>query len=114
AFRGAKYKWLPIICGSMYIISWLTDFFYFSKFHFFFYSFSYTVGNFLLLILILNFFIRLATSDAIITFRQNMLFWMSLGMLIYYLGSFPYFGLRNTIAYNYREINITYNYIVFI
>jgi hypothetical protein len=114
AQNKSKFRWLPIVCAAVYCASWLTDIFYFSKMQFVFYSFSYTVGNLLLLVLVLRFFIQLVTSDDILTFSQNMLFWVSLGALMFYLGTFPYYGLRNSIAYNYREIYITYSYIVYI
>jgi len=114
AFKLTRIYWLPIVCLIVYITSWLMDVFFFGKWEFIFNSFSCTIGNLLLLILILSYFIQLVTSNAILTFRNNMLFWVSLGLLLYYLGAFPYYGLRNTIAYNYREINITYTYIMYV
>lgn len=43
-----------------------------------------------------------------------MLFWISLGLLIYYLGAFPYYGMRNVLAKEYKEIYITYGYIIYV
>ena len=111
-FSNTKIKWLPIVCAIVYLVSWLMDILYFSQHHFFFYSFSYTIGNLLLLVLTLRFFMQLVTSDAILTFRKNMMFWVSSGLMLFYLGTFPYYGLRNTIAYNYIDIYTTYSYIV--
>lgn len=114
SYKTSKYKWLPIACTVIYLLSWMMDILYFSKLEFFFYSFSYTVGNLLLLVLILGYFIRLVTSDAILGFRQDMLFWVGTGMLIYYLGSFPYYGLRNTLIKNYQDAHVTYTYIMYV
>lgn len=114
SFKAKKYKWLPAVCTVVYFCSWIVDMVYLSRLRFSFYSFSYTVGNLVLLVLILTYFIQLVTSDAILNFRTDMMFWVSLGLLFYYLGSFPYYGLRNTIAYNFRELNITYSYIVLV
>lgn len=113
-FNTKKYSKLPLLCIIAYVISLFIDIIYFSKHQFPFYSFSYSVGNLLLLILILLFFIQLTSSDAVLTYRGDMMFWICVGLLIYFLGSFPYYGLRNTFAYKYRNINITYNYIVLI
>jgi uncharacterized membrane protein YfcA len=114
SFKKTKYSWLPVVCSGVYVLSWVLDIIYFNKMRFIFYSLSYTVGNLLLLVLILQFFIRLVMSDEILTFRKNMLFWVSSGLLLFYLGSFPYYGLRNTIAYNYQDIYTTYSYIAYI
>lgn len=114
SYKLSKYNWLPIVSLVVYLASWMLDVLYFSKLQFFFYSFSYTIGNLLLLVLIMGYFIRLVTSDAILDFRHDMFFWVGSGMLLYYLGAFPYYGLRNTLAYNYREIYNTYNYIMYV
>lgn len=114
AFKAGKYRWLPAVCTTVYFLCWIIDMAYLSKLRLSFYSFSYTIGNLVLLVLILWYFIQLVNSNAILTFRSNMMFWVSLGLLLYYLGSFPYYGLRNTIAYNFRELNITYSYIVLV
>ncbi len=43
-----------------------------------------------------------------------MLFWVSLGLLLYYLGAFPYYGLRNVLARDFQGVYITYTYIVYV
>ncbi len=40
-----------------------------------------------------------------------MLFWVSLGLLLYYLGTFPYYGLRNTFVKDFHDVFVTYTYI---
>ena len=113
-FQFKENKRLPIICAGMYLFSFLVDVFYFSKHQFPFYSFSYSIGNLLLLILILLFFIQLTNSDAILNYRQDMMFWICLGLLIYYLGTCPYYGLKNTFAYKYKKIRDVYNRIALV
>jgi hypothetical protein len=112
ALRRASINWLPRACAVIYLLSWLADIFYVSQFHFFFYSISYTIGNLLLLILILSFLMKLTGSNAILTFRQNMFFWVSFGLLLFYLGSFPYYLLRNDIAYKHPNLNIAYTNVI--
>lgn len=105
---------LPIVFVGIYLLAWLIDVFYLSNKSFWFYSFSYTIGNLLLLILILRFFKKLTLSDEILYFKQNVLFWISFGLLLFYLGTFPYYGLRNTLVLNYKSIYLTYSSIVII
>ncbi len=108
-----KYRGLPIVCACIYLLCWLIDRVYIGKQLFSFYSFSYTIGNLLLLVLIWRYFIHLVTSNHILFFRNDMLFWISTGLLIFYLGTFPYYGLRNTMSANIPKLYRTYSYIVY-
>lgn len=108
AFRGSSKQSLPVIMGTIYFIGLLADIFYFSHYQFFYYSLSYTIGNIMLLILILNFFLQLVNSDELLKFKQNILFWVSVGLLIYYVGSCPYFALRNLLVYKYYNTVFQY------
>jgi hypothetical protein len=109
-----RFKKLSLVCAALYLLSWFIDLVYFSKLEFVFYSFSYTLGNLLLLILILNYFVQLVTSNNILNFWKDMLFWICTGLLVYYLGTFPYYGLRNTLWKNYTNLYYTYSYIMYI
>jgi hypothetical protein len=102
------------VAAGVYLLSFIVDACYFSRRIYPFYSLSYSVGNLLLLILILSFFYQLINSDAVLTYRSNMMFWICAGLLVFYLGSCPYYGLRNTFAYTYISINILYSKIVLI
>jgi len=107
------YKSLPIFCAGTYLVCWLIDSLYLSKLQFSFYSFSYTIGNLLLLVLILRYFILLVTSNSILGFANDMMFWICTGLLLYYLGTFPFYGLRNTLGTNYPQLYSTYSYIMY-
>ena len=109
-----RFKKLPLICAALYLVSWLTDMLYFSKMKFSFYSFSYTIGTLLLLVVVLRYFILLVTSNNILSFWKDMLFWICTGLLVYYLGTFPYYGLRNTLVDHYPGLYYTYSYIIYI
>ena len=118
AFRRIIYSHLPMICTCIYIACWLADIFYlriyFNQSKFWFDSFSNTMGNLLLLILILRYFTELVSSDAILHFKSDMLFWVSTGLLIFYLGTFPFFGLYNILARVDQEFFLTYKYIMYV
>lgn len=87
-----------LISAVIYIISFLIDQFYFQSTTYWFSSFSYTIGNILLLVLILRLLFRLIRSDDIIIFKEIMMFWVASGIMIFYLGSLPYFGMFNTLS----------------
>lgn len=102
--KTLSYKKLPLFCAILYFTIWLVEnIANFSK-PMFLAEKSYYTGNLLLLILILRYFIILATSDEILNFRTNRMFWICSGLLLYYLGSAPFFGLRSIIIKHYRNL----------
>ena len=100
-FKGGTYAKTPAACAAVYITGWITDHFFLSGKLFVFLSFSYTVGNILLLILVLLFFIQMVKGAGILTFYEDRMFWVCCGLIMFYLGSLPFFGLWNTLAYKY-------------
>lgn len=67
---------------------------------YYFQSLSYTVGNLFILVYLILFFIEFANSEKILAFKKQTIFWIALGMLIFYLGTFPFFGLYNELMKN--------------
>lgn len=58
---------------------------------------SYTTGALLLLVLLILFFVRLSLSSDILYYRGNLMFWVCAGLLLFYLGSLPFYALRYSI-----------------
>ncbi len=113
-FKNKKIKRWPIVGLVTYLGAWITERFFLTDTRTWFMSFSYTVGNAILLILIILFFIKFINSDEILDYKQSMMFWVSLGLLLFYLGTFPYYALRNTLHDNYRQLFNIYFYTSFI
>ena len=67
---------------------------------YYFQSLSYTIGTLFILIYLILFFTELVRSKNIFTFNKLTTFWVGLGMLIFYLGTFPFYGLYNELAKN--------------
>jgi hypothetical protein len=111
---GKKRKQLVILCTSVYIASFIADQIYFKHTNFFFNSFSYCIGNLALLLAIISFFIQFTNTKEIVRYKSSMIFWVSLGALIFYLGSLPFFGLYNLLYKEYYEAFVVYSYIMFI
>lgn len=106
-------RW-PLYAAAIYLICWLIDSLYIKgKMKLLFDSFSYTMGNILLLVLILSFFIKFIKSEELLKYRSNNMFWVCLGLLVFYLGSLPFYGIRTTLYRQYRDIFYLYWYIQF-
>lgn len=102
---------LPVIAAVIYIASILTEVFLIKGRPMWFFSFSYTVGTILLVVLIITYLLKFVNSDAILAYKSDMMFWVSAGLAIFCLGTLPFFALRNTLYYQYRDVFIIYNYI---
>jgi hypothetical protein len=88
----------------LYVLSFFAELFILNDKKFWFLSFSYTTGNIVLLITEFLFFYRFINSSEILAYRSSMMFWISTGLLIFFLGSFPFYGLWNTLAVNYPTL----------
>lgn len=100
-------KW-ALAGTAIYFISLVAELFYFSDKKLWFLSFSYTTGNIVLLVLALRFFYNFINSDEILNYKYSMMFWVSLGLLFFYLGSLPFYGLWNTLAIGQPQIFNSY------
>lgn len=81
---------------------------------YFFNSFSYMVANILMLAHIMRYFYQLSKSDRILFFYKERMFWVSLGLLVFWLGSLPFFGIFNYLFINYQAIGKFYFKVVLI
>ncbi len=77
----------------------------------YFSSFSYSIGNIILLFFILEYFYRLMNSDRILNFKKERMFWVALGLLVFFLGTFPYFGLYNLMLSKYFSLLVSYTWV---
>ena len=107
-FRSEKPSYLPLIGAVIYLLVWIIDLFFLRGKLLPFVSFSYSVGNLILLVLIILFFVRLASGELILKYSSMMIFWVSLGLLVFYLGSFPLYGMYNTLAAKHPDIFNSY------
>lgn len=77
---------------------------------FWFHSFSYLAGVVLLLVLLIRFYHFFIFSQRILGFKKDTMFWVSTALLVYYLGTFPFFGLRNSLQ-AYDDVFLVYWYL---
>lgn len=110
-FPTKWYKWV-IVLVSIYIISLIVENNLLNRSGYAWMSISFTIANVLLLVLVITYIYQLAISDQIIEFKTNPIFWFSVGIFIYYLGGFPFYGMFNYLYYNFPKLHLIYYEIV--
>lgn len=76
-----------------------------------FFSLSYLAGCIILLIGCILYFSKLIRSESILFFKQDIMFWVCLGIVVFYIATFPYYGLFYTLAQKkYRYIHLAYTW----
>jgi hypothetical protein len=101
-------KRLVVFCIAIFIFGFIADLLYFKDKEFLFSSFSYCIGNLSLLIVIISFFIQFVSSSELINFKSSFIFWVSAGLLIFYLGTLPFFALFRFLYNEYPDIFLIY------
>jgi hypothetical protein len=108
ATAGAKSKKILFPFILLYLVSLVIE--NLIKTQFIFLSISYTLGNLLLLILIIRYLFQLISSDEILTYSSNPFFYISIGLLLFYLGTFPFYALKNYLWAYHKQIGLYYWY----
>lgn len=67
-------------------------------------SMSYTVGVFLLAIMVYLEFIKQIKSDEILNFYSNKMFYINIGILLFYIGTLPFFAFDKQLYLNNNEL----------
>ncbi len=62
-------------------------------------SAAYIVGASFLVITIAYYFIEIFNSDKILSIQKSLLFWISIGLLLFHIGSIPFAVVRNYYAF---------------
>lgn len=101
-----KIFWLFLL---LYIVSFIPIELYFARLKVV-YSFNYTIGSFLLMILVFLEFQKQIKNDAILYFKQNKMFYINMGIMLFYVGTLPFFGLYNLIVKEPEIWNMYYLY----
>ena len=114
-FKSTNPTHIPMYAAVIYIISWLVDLGLINvEVKLWFDSLSYTIGCILLLICVLIYFYRFIGSDDVLDFKSSAMFWVSVGIIIFYLGTLPFWGLRTSLYRHYRSAFNVYWQIQFI
>ncbi|MCU7619104.1 hypothetical protein NZ698_18145 [Chryseobacterium sp. PBS4-4] len=91
AYQSFKNKKLFYIFAVIYALSFILNELYFIKNKNIF-SFNYTVGSFLLMFLVIIEYYKQINSDDILNFAKNKMFYINLGVTLFYIGSLPFWA----------------------
>jgi len=91
AFKSLKNRKLFIICFLVYSITYIPLEIYFKKIDVV-YSLNLTVGTILLTLLIVLEFIKQIKNDDILKFKENKMFYINIGVILFYIGTYPLFA----------------------
>lgn len=84
------------VCTLLYGISFLPYFTLFAK-ESIVYSLSYTVGNVLLMLMVFLEIFKQIQSEKILLFRSNFMFYINIGIMLFYIGTLPFFSFYGLI-----------------
>jgi len=82
-------KWIKFFILSYIIIS-IINWLFIQSFAFEMSELPYVVGSIFLIITIIFYLIQLLKSDSIIIFHKALLFWISIGLLVFHAGTIPF------------------------
>ncbi|AWI25886.1 hypothetical protein HYN49_08225 [Flavobacterium pallidum] len=74
------------------------------------YSFSYVTGNLLLLIMACLEFFKQIQTEKILHFKKNMMFYVNSGVILFYIGTLPFFTFYGLLL---KDLHIWNYYYVF-
>ncbi|MBK7559530.1 MAG: hypothetical protein IPI54_15350 [Chitinophagaceae bacterium] len=100
-FEKPIYKNWAFTGAIIYLLSFVINISFLFNIRFAFFSFSYMMGNIILLILTILFFRIFIKGNEILEYRSSSMFWICVGLLLFYLLSLPLYGLWNTLAVKY-------------
>ncbi|WP_298140836.1 hypothetical protein [Flavobacterium sp.] len=93
----------------IYFISFLPHLFY-EKEHGLINSMSYTIACLILLVLCVLEFKKQVISDDIIYFKTNKMFYINLGVLLFYVGTMPFYAFMQYFYNNHPVVFVVYKY----
>jgi hypothetical protein len=103
---------LALFCAVAFIISWIIEQFFITQQSAYYSSLSYGVGNLGIVTLTTVYLIQLSLSDEVLHYKTNPAFWITIGAMIFYLGTFPYYGLFNLLAHKFQPIHYAYTWVM--
>ncbi len=105
---------LQVIFISGYILLFLCEEFIFKKFFRNFGSISYQFGALGILCMSLIYYINIINTNDILTYKFNIHFWVSVGLIIYMITTLPFNAMRNTLFKEHYSIAMAYWYFTFL
>lgn len=109
ALKSLRNKGLFVAFVILFLFSFVPVEMYFSKLKVV-YSFNYVIGSLLLMILVFLEYKKQIQDDNILEFKTNKMFYINLGVMFFYIGTLPFFGLYNLLVKQLDIWNVYYIY----
>lgn len=109
AWNSLGNKKLFFIFSALYLLSFIPNELYFTK-NKVIYSFNYTFGSFLLMFLVIMEYYKQVNSDNILNFAKNRMFYINLGVTLFYIGTLPFWALYYPLLEHLELYNIYRDY----
>ena len=107
-----KYFHKTVFAFSLiYIMAWGFEFVFLQHTKWIWLSMSYSIGNITILILGIIYFLQLLKSEKLVAYKKQIFYWVNLGLLIFYVGTFPYYALFNTLVQTEPELFMTLSWL---
>lgn len=97
AYKSLKNKMLYVITSLIYIATYLPVELLYKK-QDIAYSLNLTTGTLLLVLLTILEFLKQIRNDDILKFRKNKMFYITVGVVLFYIGTYPFWTFYNTLA----------------
>jgi hypothetical protein len=119
-FQASRLRFWALGGASVYLLALVADNTVLKNQSFAFQTLSGQTGILVLLVLIVVFFLKFSSEDSILQYRHSQMFWVSAGLLLFYVGTFPLFALWNNLwahhgrfAFAYWKVMMVLNYIMY-
>lgn len=110
AYKSLQKRRLFWICTGLYLASFIPHLFFLNEMRLI-NSMSYTMGNFLIMVLVVLEFMKQIKSDNILMFQKNKMFYINIGVVLFYVGTLPFLAFDQFLFDN--SIAIWSNYYTF-
>lgn len=100
---------LFVILSFLYMLSYIPSELFFSKSKIV-YSFNYTFGCLILMVLVVMEYYKQINSSDILNFDKNRMFYINLGVTLFYIGTLPFLTFYSLLREHLEIWNIYFNY----
>lgn len=106
-YKSLDKKRIFWICMLFYMISYLPHLFFLDEMRLI-NSLSYTIGCLFLMVLAFLEFRKQIADDNILNYKQNKMFYVNIAIIIFYVGTLPFFAFDKYLFENFQSIRPYY------
>lgn len=108
---AGRYKKVVLSLAGLYIVSLLAENILLQHKKWIWLSASYAVGCIGLMVLITIYFLELIIRDVKNKYTTELFYWVCLGLVVFYVGTLPYFTMPRNLYYNNQPLFWVLNWV---